>query len=391
MIYNAEIEKSSGRVVYHPYFVSTPIPSLLDYTEAPSVDFIDKLNGISPRQEAHLTDCNIKPEDIENETGLLNKNNANMSSQRSHSPAPSYHTLAPHTHTSLDPSSSQPQPTFDATPRALHRAALETPDALLSRLTISNTSHPPPRGPQQTHEIDRSRYLSAMTDDGKVRYRVTFPDAKTMRINKVVSPANPAAGLAEGIVPIASTTVSSQSLNIAFADGNVLDTRCEDLNSTQKLPFVLSVDGRPQRFSWEIVSKMVESGPHPDEEDGGMGKRRPVLGIQSKRKKEMMQRIVGMKLVDVNGVVWASYVHPHPGDNAKPEQQGNAVQSTGRSGTWGHVEIKTRAVLLDDGVDKAFVVLISLLEVYVRLFGGEHPGVDKYGGILVGVLACEVM
>jgi hypothetical protein len=384
-----EIKKSTGRVVYHPYFVSTPIPSLLDYIEAPSVDFVDNLNGVKPKQEPDLTDCGIKLEDIEQDTSVLNGNNANMS-QRLPSPAPSYHTLAPNTHTPTDPTSSQHQPTFEATPRALHRAALESPDAILSRLTISNTSHSPPRGPQRNHEVDRSRYLSARTDDGKTRYRVLFPDAKTIRINKVVSPANPATGLAEGIIPIASTTVSSQSLNIAFADGTVLDTRFEDLQATQKLPFVLVVDGKPQRFSWEVVSKMVESGPHPDEEDKAKGKRRPVLGIQSKRKKEMMQRIVGMRLVDANGGIWASYVHPHPGD-LQSEQQASAVQSTGKSGTWGYIEIKTRAVLLDDGVDKAFVALISLLEVYVRLFGGEHPGVDKYGGILVGVLACEVM
>jgi hypothetical protein len=386
---HTEITKSTGRVVYHPYFVSTPIPSLLDYTEAPSIDFVDNLNGITPKQKIDLTDCGIKLEDIEDHTSVLNGTSADMS-QRPPSPAPSYHTLAPNTHASLDPTSPQPQPAFDATPRALHRAALETPDALLSRLTINNTSHPPPRGPQRNHEIHTARYLSARTDDGKTRYRVTFPDAKTLRINKVISPANPTAGLAEGVVPIATTTVSSQSLNIAFGDGNLLDTRFEDLQSTQKLPFLLSVDGKPQRFSWEVVSKMVESGPHPDAEDKAKGKRRPVLGIQSKRKKEMMQRIVGMKLVDANGGIWASYVHPHPGDTHS-EQQASAVQSTGKSGTWGHVEIKTRAVLLDDGLDKAFVVLISLLEVYVRLFGGEHPGVDKYGGILVGVLACEIM
>jgi hypothetical protein len=77
-----------------------------------------------------------------------------------------------------------------------------------------------------------------------------------------------------------------------------------------------------------------------------------------------------MRLVDEQeGKEWAAYSHT-PGTEGE-------VKSTSKSGRWGFVEIKCRAIRLDDGVDKAFVSLIALLESYVRLFGRENPEIRE--------------
>lgn len=154
-------------------------------------------------------------------------------------------------------------------------------------------------------------------------------------------------------IPIATTTILSQSLAISFTDNSLINTHFEDFQTAQKSSFWLKADGKERRFAWEVVSNIVNFNKraHPDHEAcKGMGKR-PVLRIESKRRKEI-QPMVGMKLVDNNEQIWASYVHNH--DTAY------GVQSTGESGIWGTVGIRCRAVILDEGVDQAFVVLISV-------------------------------
>ncbi|KPI37817.1 uncharacterized protein AB675_3077 [Cyphellophora attinorum] len=104
-------------------------------------------------------------------------------SQRPPSPVPSYHTLPPEAHTVLlaGPSSSAAGPCSPSTstpsrasiPNALLSAARNTPDAVLSTLTLTHHHSDAGSSPPEVR-MQGNRYLSARTADGRERYRVSF-------------------------------------------------------------------------------------------------------------------------------------------------------------------------------------------------------------------------
>ena len=286
--------------------------------------------------------------------------------QRPPSPAPSYHTIPPDTHSTLPSDSTIPESA------ALNRAALETPDAVLSVLNIHNTSkvtNPRSAGSPKVDLNITQRFVSARTEDGKERYHISFPSGQEMKIFKGNSVG--------GQSLIATTMISAIGVKVVFADGEKVDGRWEEIQEKQRLRLRLRVRGEERAFAWQVVAGEAE-----EVVEGGR-RNTPVMGIESRRKKQQMQRIIGMRLVDEEeGKVWAGYVHG-------ADKEGD-VKITGKTGRWGYVEIKCRAVMLDDGVDRAFVTLMALLESYVRLFGRENPGLEKWG-VLTGVLFCSVM
>ena len=182
-------------------------------------------------------------------------------------------------------------------------------------------------------------------------------------------------------------------LRVEFWGGDGMETGekvaygYEELQETQRLPLDLCVDGRIRRFWWEVVGREQvdaekESGRHGDATSGLRTDEefRPAFGIQSQRDKQR-QQLSELQLIDAETQkVWASYMH----DMRKPSME--------RSEKWGEVEIKCRAALLDEGVDRALVGLVALVEVYGRLFGSNRQkgGLDGWG-VLTGVLFCSVM
>jgi hypothetical protein len=106
---------------------------------------------------------------------------SSITSQRPPSPVPSYHTLPPESHTVLlaGPSSSSSSnttiPRANGIPNALLSAARNTPDAVLSTLTLTLHHKLGQHGITTNGEHGQAeRYLSARTADGRERYRVTF-------------------------------------------------------------------------------------------------------------------------------------------------------------------------------------------------------------------------
>ena len=150
-----------------------------------------------------------------------------------------------------------------------------------------------------------------------------------------------------------------------------------DLQKQQSIKMDLSVDGISRRFQW-VVSNTDTRGDRQD-------RPKPALGITSQREKARLQQFLQtIHLIDdATESIWATYNHI-------PTKPGSTRSSTDKSAKWGCLEIRCRAVLLDEGVDKAFVSLMALLEGNVKMSGKESPGIEKFGG-LSGSLFCCVM
>lgn len=188
-------------------------------------------------------------------------------------------------------------------------------------------------------------------------------------------------------IALATTTISSSGAKIVHADGETLQADFASLQESGRLPLTLRVDGKKGEFYWEVVLSRPSDESSQDEQSQQQRSKttRPIFGIKSQRKKDIMQRIIGMRLVDsVNGDVWAGYIH-------SASRNAGDIKSISRTGRWGFVEVKARAVRLDDGVDRAFVALISLLESYVRLWGEEGAPAEKWEALAGAVLFCSVM
>lgn len=305
------------------------------------------------------------------QTALYATNNPQDSApERPPSPAPSYHTIAPSTHTTLDSA-------------ALTRAALETPDAILSKLNITNNARN-----QNSKSGEGSRFISARTDpDSKERYYISFHPSRDsqgigtggqeMQIFK--------ADNSDRHTPLATTKISSTRATVCYDDGEILQADFAELQETGKFPLKLRVEGLKREFYWEVVVSRRNSEDSSEGDQSQKRSSKPIFGIQSQRKKDIMKRIIGMRLVDsVNGDIWAGYVHA-------PQKNAGDTKHISKSGKWGFVEVKARAVRLDDGVDRAFVALISLLESYIRLWGQEAAAAEKWEGLAGAVLLCMVM
>lgn len=288
-----------------------------------------------------------------------------FSPQRPPSPAPSYHTLPPNTHTTVSST------TIPAESAALRRAAIETPNAILSHLNITNN----PTSLSIAEPIT-ARVISAKSEpDGKERFHVTFPsvsDIHVYRGEKVKDKSSNENDL------IGKVRISSESIRITYPSGERTEHLFEELQRTQRLLLPLAMGGATREFNWEIVT---QSNATADErrQSHRIGNSNDEAFDEPRRRKE--QQLIGLRLADVQqGNVFAGYVHNN--DIIK--------SATERRGKWGYLEVKTRSVLLDEGVEKAFVAMIALLEAYVRLFGKQHPGA-KGVGLLAAVFFCTVM
>ena len=213
-----------------------------------------------------------------------------------------------------------------------------------------------------------SRVITAQTEaDRKERYRVVFPGQHEMRILK-------SAGL------IGSVGMSVGGVKIIYhgsPDNQVMiEKKWEDIQRHKSIKMDLNVDGASRGFQW-VVSN-TNTNAHVESEH----KPKPALGITSQREKARLQQCIQTihLLDDATSSIWATYTHIR----SKP---GSSID---KSAKWGSVEIRCRAVLLDEGVDMAFVSLMGLVEGYVRMLERDNPGIEKFGG-LSGSLFCAVM
>jgi hypothetical protein len=124
----------------------------------------------------------------------------------------------------------------------------------------------------------------------------------------------------------------------------------------------------------------VRGGQRSEDGEGkgkGMEKKHR-FGKDEHEKRKSRAGFEALRYVDDEGNVFAEY------------RNEVGLPAPHKEELWGTVSLRSRAVLLEDGVDRAFVTLAALLETYVKMFGGSQRP-DREWGNLTGSMVCNVM
>jgi hypothetical protein len=228
--------------------------------------------------------------------------------------------------------------------------------------------------------------MDASTPDGKIRYRTRY--GEPMRIARVED------GWREG-ESVAVVKFTARGMSVV--DGGVggtgektggLEVDYEQLQKDEALfldPAGAAAGMGAEKVTglrWEVVhgnraSAASEEGGKPGGVRASLSSRLPT-DLQARQNQK--NALTGLRLVDDQDRLYASYEHAIGlPDLHSPKPQ-----------VWGTVSIRSRAVLVPGGVDRAFVGLIALLECYVKVFGQQAKGERKYGNFS-GAVGCSVM
>lgn len=148
----------------------------------------------------------------------------------------------------------------------------------------------------------------------------------------------------------------------------------------------MRVEGRERGVRWEVVRK--EPGADDLEEERGRETSRRKSSEKKRlggrfasdehERRRQKEAFVALRLVDREGDVYAEYRHEV------------GLPSPNQEERWGQVSVRARAVLLDEGIDRAFITLVALLETYVKMFGLSKREHREWGN-LAGSMGCCVM
>ncbi|ETN39439.1 uncharacterized protein HMPREF1541_05662 [Cyphellophora europaea CBS 101466] len=310
------------------------------------------------------------------------------------SPAPSYHTLPPDTEATLSSTSTSRSSNNNNNNNALLNAARTAPDAILSHLILSNHPAPPSKhlnlGANGANGgSGTARHLSASSADGKGRYRVSFPSSMEARVGKVVGGGPGGLAVQEDIASVQYSSRGFKVVELTVEAGVkrrevvVLEVGYEELQAQRGMRVGMRVGGVERGLRWVVVGVGEEEaglapsggdGRRKSGERGGSG--RLPAGAHEKRRQQAA--FSALRLVDAEGNVYAEYSHEVGLPSVMSEER------------WGRVSIRSRVVMLDEGVDRAFVTLAALLECYVRIFGQVRKE-ERHWGNFAGGVACSVM
>jgi hypothetical protein len=234
-----------------------------------------------------------------------------------------------------------------------------------------------------------SRSLSATTADGKVRYRVQPVSSVESKVVKVLPSGNQNGGM-ETTEEMARAVFTSRALRVVEFEGArdgagrrrervVVEVGFEELERTGRLGVgsVMRVQGLERGLGWEVVRGEFGEGDGVEGRANGKGRGR--FGNDEHERRRIKAGFEALRLVDREGNVYAEY-HNEVG-----------VPATHKEERWGMVSVRSRAVLLDDGVDRAFVTLAALLECYVKVFGLSQKEGQHWGNFAGSMGACLLM